>query len=153
MHRKSILNMEVTVSPYVQFVKEITDFAAARKSSYICVANVHMCIEAHDNKDFADVVNNADLVTPDGMPLAKAMKWLYGIEQERVAGMDLLPDLLREAEENNLNVYFYGGSEANAGTGQKICESAIPGTECGRFSQPALQATHRTGRGGCGEKY
>lgn len=98
-----------------------------------------MCIEAHDNKDFADVVNNADLVTPDGMPLAKAMKWLYGIEQERVAGMDLLPDLLREAEENNLNVYFYGGSEQMQEQAKKFVKAQYPALNAVGFHSPPFR--------------
>lgn len=70
-----------------------------------------MTIEAHWDKSFAELVNHADLVTPDGMPLAKAVNLLYGQKQDRVAGMDLLPDLLKEAEDKNLNVFFYGGTE------------------------------------------
>lgn len=71
-----------------------------------------MSIEAHWDATFAAMVNGADLVTPDGMPLAKAMKLLHGIKQDRVAGMDLLPDLLQEAQKQNLIVFFYGGTEA-----------------------------------------
>lgn len=70
-----------------------------------------MTIEAHWDEQFADLVNKADLLTPDGMPLAKAMKLLYGIQQDRVAGMDLLPDLLKEAEKQDLSVFFYGGTQ------------------------------------------
>lgn len=70
-----------------------------------------MTIEAYWDPKFAEMVNNADLITPDGMPLAKAMKLLYGFQQDRVAGMDILPDLLRKAEEENLGVFFYGGTD------------------------------------------
>jgi N-acetylglucosaminyldiphosphoundecaprenol N-acetyl-beta-D-mannosaminyltransferase len=38
------------------------------------------------------------------------MRLLYGINQERVAGMDILPDLLKDAERLNLSVFFYGGT-------------------------------------------
>ncbi len=40
-----------------------------------------MTIEAHWDAQFPTMVNGADLVTPDGMPLAKVMKLLYGIKQ------------------------------------------------------------------------
>lgn len=45
------------------------------------------------------MVNQADIVTPDGMPLVWALRLLYGIKQERVAGMNLLPSLLEKAEQ------------------------------------------------------
>lgn len=57
------------------------------------------------------MVNSSSLVTPDGMPLVVAFRVLYNIRQERVAGMNLLPDLLRESEINRIKVFFYGGTQ------------------------------------------
>lgn len=108
---KKIISLNISTGLYSSFVERILAFAQLHTSSYVCVANVHMTIEAHWDKHFAEQVNNADLVTPDGMPLAKAMKLLFGIKQDRVAGMDLLPDLLKKAEEQNLGVFFYGGTK------------------------------------------
>jgi len=70
-----------------------------------------MAVEAHRNREFAAIVNNADLVTPDGMPLAKAVRLLHGVSQDRVAGMDLVPDLISAAEENGLSIFFYGSTQ------------------------------------------
>lgn len=111
MKFKKIVSLNITTDTYSNILKNIIQLSNCRLSSYICVANVHMCIEAYDDAEFQNIVNNADLVTPDGMPLAKGIQWLYGTEQERVAGMDLLPDLLKECEKQSLKVYFYGGSE------------------------------------------
>ncbi len=109
--KKKILSLMVSTGPYQAFVKSIYNLASHNQSSYICVANVHMLIEAHQSPSFAQCVNNADIVTPDGMPLVKSMKWLHGIRQSRVAGMDLLPDLLLLAEKKEIPVYFYGSTD------------------------------------------
>ncbi|WP_345985240.1 WecB/TagA/CpsF family glycosyltransferase [Sulfurimonas sp. HSL-1656] len=85
--------------------------SSEKKSSYVCVVNVHMTMEAHRDAAFGAVVNNADIATPDGMPIAKAMKLLYGIEQDRVAGMDLLPDLMGECEKRGKSVFLYGSTD------------------------------------------
>lgn len=69
-----------------------------------------MCIEVWKDAAYALAVNSADMATPDGKPLAKAIEWLHGIKQPRVAGMDLLPDLLRDAAAHGLGVYFYGST-------------------------------------------
>jgi len=69
-----------------------------------------MFMEAHQDAAFARLMDAADVVTPDGMPLVMALKGLYGIQQERVAGMDLMPALLREAERRKLLVYLYGST-------------------------------------------
>ncbi len=106
-----IISINVNTGPYTYFIERIMALGRDRISSYVCVANVHMVVEAHSNPAFAAVVNNADLVTPDGMPLVKGLKLLYGINQERVAGMDLLPDLLRAAEQQGQSIFIYGSTD------------------------------------------
>lgn len=110
MNKKRFLSLNISIGSYADFIAGITDLALRRQSSYVCVANVHMLVEAHSDPSFADVVNGADIVTPDGMPLARGLKKVYGINQDRVAGMDLLPDLLAEAQSKHIPVFFYGGT-------------------------------------------
>jgi N-acetylglucosaminyldiphosphoundecaprenol N-acetyl-beta-D-mannosaminyltransferase len=69
-----------------------------------------MCIEAWDKKEIASAVNQADLISPDGMPLVKALQYLKGVKTSRAAGMDLLPELLAQAEKNDFSVFFFGGT-------------------------------------------
>jgi len=80
-------------------------------SSYVCFANVHMVIEAYRDPEFRKVVNGADIVTADGKPLSVFLRLFYGIRQDRVCGMDVLPDILARAEKENKSVYFYGTTE------------------------------------------
>ena len=69
-----------------------------------------MLIEAHQNREFNSILNNADVAAPDGGPLSKLMKILYGQHQDRVPGMDLMPRLLKEAAARGKSVYFYGST-------------------------------------------
>jgi len=109
--KKKIIGSRISTGPYNLFIPEILNLSNNKQSSYICVANVHMLIEGHNSRQFQQIINEADMVTPDGMPLAVGLKLLYGSHQDRVAGMDLLPDLLLEAEKQRLKVFFYGGTE------------------------------------------
>lgn len=111
MNKLNVLTIPVSTGSYAEFIQQLVTAAAAQKSEYACVANVHMLIEAYKNRRFAKVVKEAAYVTPDGKPVTWAMRLLYGIKQERVAGMDLLPDLVRAAEGADLPVFFYGGTE------------------------------------------
>jgi N-acetylglucosaminyldiphosphoundecaprenol N-acetyl-beta-D-mannosaminyltransferase len=97
MEKVNLLSINVSTGTYDQFLTGILESTASGESRYACLANVHMLIEAYRAPDFADVVKNASIVTPDGMPLSWALKMLHGIKQERVAGMDLLPDLLTKS--------------------------------------------------------
>lgn len=98
-----------------------------------------MTIEAHWDLKFAEVVNNADLVTPDGMPLAKAMKYLYGVKQDRVAGMDLLPDLLSAAEKENFGVFFYGGTQEMLDRTKEYVSSVCPKLDNPQYYSPPFR--------------
>ncbi len=105
-----VLSLSVTIGKYKKVVEDISTLAQQGRGSYVCVANVHMLAEANKDADFKKIVCNADIVTPDGMPLVWAIRLLYGVKQDRIAGMDILPALLSEAEVNQLPVYFYGGT-------------------------------------------
>jgi N-acetylglucosaminyldiphosphoundecaprenol N-acetyl-beta-D-mannosaminyltransferase len=105
-------SLQISVGPYHAFVDNILDLAVARESSYVCVANVHMLVEAQLSVEYRKMITEADIVTPDGMPLTKSLRLLNGVRQERVAGMDLLPDLLSRAQDAQLKVFFYGGQKS-----------------------------------------
>lgn len=137
--KKNILSLNITTGTYKSFLERIHTLAVAQTSSYVCVANVHMTMEAYWDPTFAAAVNGADLVTPDGMPLAKGIKSLYGIQQDRVAGMDLLPDLLKMAEKENLGVFFYGGTQAMLDQTKGYVEKRYPQLANVQFYSPPFR--------------
>lgn len=110
MESLNLLSLSITTGSYQNITENILALAKARVSSYTCVANVHMLVEAHKDKEFADIVNGADVVTPDGKPITWGLRLMHHQEQERVAGMDLLPDLLAGAIHMQIPVYFLGGT-------------------------------------------
>jgi N-acetylglucosaminyldiphosphoundecaprenol N-acetyl-beta-D-mannosaminyltransferase len=136
MDRQLVINFPISTGKYSLFVDEIVELGKIKESSIICVANVHMFIEAYKDNKFLDVVNNAKLITPDGRPLIWAMKLLYGIKQERVAGMDLLPDLLQRMELENAPVFFYGSTESTLENTRAYLESKYPKLKIAGFYSP-----------------
>lgn len=112
MKQMQILNFPISIGKYQDYIEYIIDSAQAGSSQYIYVANVHMVVEAFWNKSFSEKVSKASVVTPDGMPLTWALRLLHGIKQDRVAGMDVLPALLKRSEKMQLPVYVYGGTES-----------------------------------------
>lgn len=110
MQKKKLISIELTLGNYQSFIDIMLELARSKTSSNVCIVNVHSCIEAYRDKAYANLVNNADIATPDGMPLVKGLKWLYGIKQEKVSGPDLMPILLNEAAQKGLSVFFYGST-------------------------------------------
>lgn len=92
-------------------IRKILDWADARLSKVVCVANVHMLMEGHWHPDFATVLSKADMLTPDGMPLAWMVRWLKLGHQDRVAGMDIFTRLC-EASKNRPVSFFFLGSKS-----------------------------------------
>jgi N-acetylglucosaminyldiphosphoundecaprenol N-acetyl-beta-D-mannosaminyltransferase len=104
-----ILGMRVDPTSYEEATEKVLAWAAAGESRYVCVANVHMVMEAHDDPSFRALVNAADLVTPDGMPLVWMLRKLGYPHQERVCGPELTSRVCAEAARRGVPVGFYGG--------------------------------------------
>lgn len=140
--KNKIINTSISIGTYQNFLDTILLLSKKQESSYICIANVHMIIEGYKDPDFQQVINQANLITPDGMPLSKAIKWFYKVDQERVAGMDLMPDLIKISAEQNLSIYLYGSTDLIL---KKIINNAsynFPNIKiCGTYSPPFRELT------------
>lgn len=108
---KYIVGMKVNQTSYEHTVNVVLDWAVKKQSSYICIANVHMVMEGKQSFNFQKIVNNADLVTPDGMPLVWMMRLLGERQQMRVRGPSLLPLICQEAAKKGVKVGFYGSTD------------------------------------------
>ncbi|MBW1886299.1 MAG: WecB/TagA/CpsF family glycosyltransferase [Deltaproteobacteria bacterium] len=103
--------MRVDCTHYAQAVALIGKLSRQERGASVCVATVHMVMEAYDDPEFRRQVNGADLVTSDGVPLVWCLKLLGLKDAERVYGPTLTPLLCAEAAANGSRVGFLGGSE------------------------------------------
>jgi N-acetylglucosaminyldiphosphoundecaprenol N-acetyl-beta-D-mannosaminyltransferase len=108
--RENILTMVVDVTALDLAVATVTRLANIDKGAYVCVSNVHMCIETYDSLRFRSVVNSADLIIPDGRPIAWAQKLLGHGEAQQVRGPDIMSALCAASSKEGLKIGFYGGS-------------------------------------------
>jgi len=142
MQRKQIFNSVISTGSYKSFIEEIFALVRYKIPSYVCFANVHMIMEAHHNFPFQKIVNNAAIVAPDGRPLSILLKLLYGKPQDRVCGMDIMPDLLQEAEARNKSVYLYGTTPELLETIVKKAQAEFPAIRiAGYYSPPFRELT------------
>ncbi|RMG69352.1 MAG: glycosyltransferase [Bacteroidetes bacterium] len=106
-----VINSLISTGSYPEAIDRIFSLRETRPSSYVCFANVHMVMEAYQDTHFQQILNDADMAAPDGKPIAKVAGWQLGRDQDRVAGMDVMPDLLAEASRRGKSVYFYGNTQ------------------------------------------
>jgi N-acetylglucosaminyldiphosphoundecaprenol N-acetyl-beta-D-mannosaminyltransferase len=105
-----VLGMKVSCTDYRHASDLILRWARASASKYVCVATVNNVMESFDSATFQRVMNEADLVTPDGMPVVWALRALGQKSATRVYGPDLTPILLDKAAAENIPVGFYGAA-------------------------------------------
>jgi N-acetylglucosaminyldiphosphoundecaprenol N-acetyl-beta-D-mannosaminyltransferase len=105
-----ILEMSSDITNLIHATELILSMIQKKKGAYVCISNVHMCMEVFDSIEFAMIVNNADLVIPDGRPLSWAQKLLGHYEAEQVRGQDIMNALCEQSGSKNFNIGLYGGS-------------------------------------------
>jgi N-acetylglucosaminyldiphosphoundecaprenol N-acetyl-beta-D-mannosaminyltransferase len=102
--------MRVDATTYDDACSRILGWARAHESRYVCVASVNNVMRSADDPAFRSVMNDADLVVPDGAPLAWGLRRL-GARASQVRGTDLSTTLLDAAAANGLVIACFGGSK------------------------------------------
>jgi N-acetylglucosaminyldiphosphoundecaprenol N-acetyl-beta-D-mannosaminyltransferase len=107
-----VLNVLISAIPFDEQISLMLKWAKLRESKVVCLANVHMLMEAYRNRDFALVLDKADLVSPDGMPLVWMLRRMGISNQNRVAGMDVFLKLCELSPLNQVRIFFLGSEPA-----------------------------------------
>ena len=143
MNKKEILGVNISIGSFRLFIERLFLLSEDEFSSYVCVCNVHMLIEAKNKNSFNKLLNNADVVTPDGKHVAQALGFKYNYNQERVAGMDLLPILIEESAKRKRSIYFYGSTVEVLDNIKKRINFDHPSLEIKMYSPPFRLLTEK----------
>ena len=125
----------------------------ARSSSrarILLTANASHLVAMQDDPALREAAQAADLVTPDGMSLVWAGRLLGGAVPERVAGIDLLEELLAAAPAHGLRVFLLGATPAVMQRLLEHCRAAYPGLRDRRLAGRLLHAGPARGGGAAG---
>lgn len=137
--RYTMLGMPVDRLDSADFVARFTRCAAAGESGYVCVPNVHQCIEAFDKPDFADVVRGSRFVMSDSTVLHKFVALKYKLPQLEVLRGDLLTlAICRKAAEMQIPIALIGGKDDSVLARMvSSLEQEVPGINvCHAWSPP-----------------
>jgi len=119
--------MRVDATSYEDASRRVARWARDGRSAYVCVATVHMIMEAFDSSAFQRVVNGADLVTSDGRPLVWALRSLGVRDATQVRGTDLTAHVVELAAREGIPIGLYGGTPDLLETFARILERRYPG--------------------------
>lgn len=111
---KTVKFLGVTIHPLtmVETVERVEeDFIIPKKPLHLMGVNADKINQCFEDPNMLEIVNNCGIVNADGASVVLAGRYL-GIDiPERVAGIDLMQELLRLAEEKAYPVYFLGAKE------------------------------------------
>ncbi|MDD6597283.1 WecB/TagA/CpsF family glycosyltransferase [Anaerovibrio sp.] len=124
-----ILGVNVNSLTMAQAVEAVQQFIAEKKVALVATANAEMLMRATQDEELKDILNQADLVVPDGAGTVWAAGHLGEPMPERVAGFDLAQELMREAPSRGDRVYFFGSAPGVADKAKAKAEELYPGIQ------------------------
>ena len=107
----NVIGAPIDVISFPQAIERISAWSKARESRYVCITNVHSVVTGGQDVDFAQVLAQADMCTPDGAPVAWLMRQQGYAGQERVNGPDLMWLYCAHAEQTGESFFLFGGEQ------------------------------------------
>ena len=109
--RVDVLGIKVHNVTMAEAVERVKGFFASGRQAYVVTSNSEMVIAGRRDKEFTQILNQADLAVPDTVGLVWASR-IWGTPLNgRVAGTDLLPRLCEEAARRGGRALLLEGPE------------------------------------------
>lgn len=124
-----ILGVKVASVTMKQAVETAGLFIEGKSNAMIATANAEMIMRAKQDDELKMILNKADLVVPDGAGTVWASNYLGVHMPERVAGFDLVQNLLKLAPQKNWRIFFFGSAPEVADKAKLKAQSDYPGIQ------------------------
>lgn len=122
-----ILGVKVASLTMAEAVAQAEMYMEERAGAIIATANAEMILRAVKDAELRQILNDAALVVPDGAGTVWAAHHLGFSMPERVAGFDLVQELLRRAPARGQKVFFFGAAPGIAEAAKQKAEALYPG--------------------------
>lgn len=114
------LNMEETVLA-------VDNYLMKNRPLHLMGINADKINELQKNERLKKIVNNCEIINADGISVVWASKKLGKPLKERVAGIDLMQELLKLAEKKKYKVYLLGAKEEVVKQTCHVVQNRYPG--------------------------
>jgi N-acetylglucosaminyldiphosphoundecaprenol N-acetyl-beta-D-mannosaminyltransferase len=109
--RVPVFGVLIDLSSAQWAIEQIITWGRSHQSRIVTLSNVHAVVTAREDVALRAALSEADLVLPDGAPIAWSMRRKGYAQTSRVAGPDLMAQLLKRCEQEALSVFLYGSTE------------------------------------------
>ena len=127
--RMKFLNTYIDNVTMDEAVNRIDKLVQAKKPSYVVTPNVDHIVKIENDKEFAQIYEEADLIVADGMPLLWMAKRMGTPLKEKVSGSDLFPRVCEMAAKKGYKMYFLGAAEGVAAKAAENLKAKYPGLQ------------------------
>jgi len=135
--RAVVLKARIDVLTWSGAVERIVRWAQSRESRVVCICNAHSTVTATADSRFFRAVDECDMATPDGAPVAWMISRLRQQVQERINGPDLMWRLLERVSGTPQAIYLYGGKQSTLDRLVEIIGQRFPDVRvAGAYSPP-----------------
>ncbi len=132
-----ILGVKISATNLADSCDFIENKIRAHDSSYICIAPVATIVDCQKDHEYLEVINNASMTTPDGMPVVWLGKFKGYKQVSRTYGPDLLDRFCRLGCSRGYSHYFYGGTQKTNQLLEKKLKEKYPEINIvGRYAPP-----------------
>ncbi len=125
--RIDILGVKVDAVTMNQAVERVISLINEKNPSIVATANAEMLLRASHDEELKNILNDASLVVPDGAGTVWAARHLGKAMPERVAGFDLVQELMKIAPARDIKFFLFGAAPGIADKAKLKAESLYPG--------------------------
>ena len=121
MDQTKILDVKINKITTKEVLEKIKSFLLSSQQYYIVTLNPEMIVEAQKNNHFKKIINEADIVVPDGTGILFADKFLnHRTLSEKITGIDLIYKICGSEFIKDKKIYLLGAGEGIAGEAAKV---------------------------------
>lgn len=134
----AVLGVHVDAIGWTAAAERIWRWARFGQARQVCCCNVHAVVEAGRNPLLRAALASADLVVPDGMPVAWMLRRLGHARQPRIDGPGLMWRTCALAEATSLPIYLYGTTDATLARLRTRLAAAFPRLQLAGWHAPSF---------------
>ena len=112
MNQQYVLTMKTNAMNKTAFVDYVENAVRTKRSAYVCVSNVHMCMETYDSPTFRSILSHSDLVVADGRPIYWAQRLLGHSNAQQIRGLDITEEICGLSSSRGIKIGLYGGANS-----------------------------------------
>lgn len=110
-NRIKILNTQIDNLSMKETLNKVSESIEQGKHLHHVVVNAGKIVDMQTNLQLRESVNESDIINADGQAVVWASKFLGKPLKERVAGIDLMTNLVELSNEKDYKIFFLGAKE------------------------------------------